>query len=52
MKIINDDINKNGFIKNLHWDLIPRVLVLFLSILLGWVIFLEKGQLNNRSSVI
>jgi hypothetical protein len=43
MTIINDDINKKGFIKNIHWGLIPRALVLFLSILFGWAIFWKKG---------
>ena len=44
MTIQNDDSNKKGFIKNIHWRFVPRVLILILSTLFGWAIFWKRDS--------
>ena len=42
---LNDaGINGNGMMNNISWMLVPAMLAMLLSILLGWTIFWKKAD--------
>jgi hypothetical protein len=43
MTLMNEGMNKNGVMNNISWLWMPTLIAFLLSVLLGWVIFREKG---------
>jgi hypothetical protein len=44
MTMMNSGMNNNGMMNNISWMWIPTIVVLVLSIILGWVIFWAKKE--------
>jgi uncharacterized Tic20 family protein len=45
MTLMNEEIYKNGFFHNVSWLWMPTLIAFLLSMLLGWVLFKDKGSL-------
>jgi hypothetical protein len=44
MTMMNSVMNNNGMMNNISWMWIPTIVILILSIILGWVIFWAKKE--------